>query len=145
MSKKKKKKTKKKAPSLKTRAEMTDAEYTDLLERSCVRLYEYLCSVADRDMSDQSRDIVARVISEEFRYRMATDEVFFNKINRFMHSKAVSDSVERALFFLDIVRDICSSGKIRETIADRYPDTYRLPEQRPRKVHKFRALSEKHY
>ena len=127
--KRKKKKKKAEAPVLKTRAEMTESEYNELAAKAADMLCEHL-GEESRSMSEESRDMLSGIVSEEFRRRMATDEVFFDKLNRFVSSRDFKDTVKRAEFSDSVMRDIYSKGQIKEKLAERYPDEYRLPENR---------------
>ena len=146
MAKKKKRRKKKKNPAqkpvqkrIKTRLEMSSSEYNDLVERMNVSLYGYLCNMAT-DISPENRDIVARALSEELRYRMATDVVFFDKVNAFVNLKAGAGQTEKDAFCFELVRDIYSRGRIKESIAEKHPDVYRLPENRTRRTPFFKGL-----
>ena len=145
---KKKKRTKKnktvgKAPVIKTRAEMTDEEYTRLSNKAEGRLQEYLFSVASPDMSASSRAKVAGVIAEEFRSRLATEEAFFNKVNGFVNGKQDATPDEKAEFYFGIVQELCRQGRVKRKLAERYPADYRLPENRKpgKKRRVFKDLS----
>jgi len=146
MKKKKKKSNKKvidKTTVLKTRAEMTDEEYSRLSNKAEGRLQEYLFSVSSPDMSVSSRAKVAGVIAEEFRIRLATDEAFFNKINGFVNGKQDATPDEKAEFYFGIVQELCRQGRVKRKLAERYPADYRLPENRKpgKKRRVFKDLS----
>ena len=145
MKKKKKKSNKKvidKTTVLKTRAEMTDEEYSRLSNKAEGRLQEYLFAVSSPDTSVSSRAKVTGVIAEEFRIRLATDEAFFNKINGFVNGRPTATPAERTEFFFGVVQEICRQNRVKQKLAERYPDAYRLPENRRKAGRKRRVFKD---
>lgn len=139
--KRRRKKKTKKEPQIKSRLEMSGSEYDALVSKAGRLLGDYLCSDAGSGISERSRSIVSEAVLDEFRYRMATDETVFDKVNRFVNGRAASAPEEKSAFLFELSRDLIARGRIREVIAERYPDVYRLPENRGGRKRLFKTLS----
>lgn len=132
MAKKKKRRNKKKnsAPVIKSRAEMSEAEFNDFMKTSAEMFQAYLGTMVSDSMTESEREMLSRAVSEEYRSRMSTDEVFFNKVNRFVHGKDRNDAAKRSRFFFELMQDICSKRDIKRMIAVDNPGEFRHPDDR---------------
>lgn len=131
---KRKKKSKTgKAPELKSRAQMTESECLRIVEEGRKLLRAYLEDVAGENMSEHGRKCLFRVIEDEYRYRMDTDALYFDSVNRFLFErKAGEDAVKDSVFLYGLVQDTEREGRIKETLAARFPEVYRLPDEERR-------------